>query len=59
MPFLPPAPYQAIINAADIPGGDALDSVIAAFATFQAVRNLARSSVLRIGPYVLEGYVYV
>ena len=43
----------------DDPDGDALDSVIAAFATFRALRNLARSSVLRIDPYVLEGYVYV
>jgi hypothetical protein len=43
----------------DDPDGDALDSIIAAFATFRAVRNLARSSVLRIDPYVLEGYVYV
>ena len=39
--------------------GDALDSVIAAFATFRALRNLARSSVPETDPYKLEGYVYV
>ena len=52
----PPALRSKIL---DDPDGDALDSIIAAFATFRAVRNLARSSVLRIDPYVLEGYVYV
>ena len=39
--------------------GDALDSVIAASATFSALRNLARSSVRRTEAYALEGYVYV
>jgi len=39
--------------------GDAIDSVIAAFATFRAVRNLARSTVPESDAYVLEGYVYV
>jgi len=39
--------------------GDALDSVIAAFATFRALRNLSYSPVLRSDTYALEGYVYV
>jgi len=43
----------------DDPDGDALDSVIAAFATFRALRNLARFSVQGSDSYVLEGYVYV
>ena len=43
----------------DNPGGDALDSVIAALATFRALLNLARSSVPKTTPYMLEGYVYV
>lgn len=43
----------------DDPAGDALDSVIAAFATFRALRNLARSSVPESDTYALEGYVYV
>ena len=43
----------------DDPDGDALDSVIAAFATFWALRNLAHSSVQESDSYALEGYVYV
>jgi len=43
----------------DDPAGDALDSVIAAFATFRALRNLAHSSVPGSETYALEGYVYV
>jgi hypothetical protein len=43
----------------DDPDGDALDSVVAAFATFQAVRNLPHSAMPREDTYVLEGYVYV
>jgi hypothetical protein len=39
--------------------GDALDSVIAAFATFQALRNPACHSVSSIDAYAVEGYVYV
>ena len=42
----------------DDPGGDALDSVIAAFATFRAVRSLIHSTVPGTGTYILEGYVY-
>lgn len=38
--------------------GDALDSVIAAFATFRALHNLSDSSVLESDTYALEGYVY-
>lgn len=47
------------LNILDDPAGDALDSVIAAFATFRALRNLARSSVPGSETYALEGYVYV
>ena len=43
----------------DDPDGDALDSVIAAYATFRAVRGLVHSTVPGTGTYVLEGYVYV
>ena len=43
----------------DDPEGDALDSVIAAFATFRALHNLALYSVPSADPYLLEGYVYV
>jgi len=43
----------------DDPDGDALDSVIAAFATFRAFLNLARSTVQGSDSYALEGYVYV
>jgi len=39
--------------------GDALDSVIAAFATFRALGNPACFSVPRASTYALEGYVYV
>ena len=39
--------------------GDALDSVIAAFATFRAFSNLGSSPVPETDPYKLEGYVYV
>lgn len=42
----------------DDQGGDALDSVIAAFATFRAVRSLVHSIVPGTGTYILEGYVY-
>lgn len=38
--------------------GDALDSVIAAFATFRAFSNLGPSPVPETDPYKLEGYVY-
>jgi hypothetical protein len=43
----------------DEPHGDALDSVIAAFATFRALRNLSLLSVDSNNAYALEGYVYV
>lgn len=39
--------------------GDALDSVIAAFATFRALGNPACFSVPRTDAYAFEGYVYV
>jgi len=43
----------------DEPDGDALDSVIAAFATFRAFRSLVHATVPGTGTYALEGYVYV
>lgn len=43
----------------DDPGGDALDSVIAAFATFRAMDSLADSSVSVTSNSMLEGYVYI
>jgi len=39
--------------------GDALDSVVAAFATYRALRNLASSPAITPQAYLLEGYVYV
>jgi hypothetical protein len=39
--------------------GDALDSVIAAFATFRALSNPACLSVPGTSAYALEGYIYV
>ena len=43
----------------DDPGGDALDSVIASFATFRAIGSLADSSVSMTSNSMLEGYVYI
>lgn len=43
----------------DDPGGDALDSVIAAFATLRVIRSSVHSGVSATGNYVLEGYVYI
>jgi len=40
-------------------GGDALDSVIAALATFRALRNPTLLTVESSDAYALEGYVYV
>ena len=40
-------------------GGDALDSVIAAFATFRTLRHPALLAVESSDAYALEGYVYV
>ncbi|TVM03399.1 MAG: hypothetical protein CV087_05490 [Candidatus Brocadia sp. WS118] len=39
--------------------GDALDSVVAAFATFRALRDQAVTAVFDKKTYQLEGYVYV
>ena len=39
--------------------GDALDSIIAAFATFRALSNPACLSVPGTSAYALEGYIYV
>ncbi len=43
----------------DDPGGDALDSVVAAFAVFRALRNPAGVAAIGDSVYTLEGYVYV
>lgn len=51
-------PSVSRLTILDDPGGDALDSVIAAFATFRAVRGLVNSTVPGTGNYILEGYVY-
>jgi hypothetical protein len=40
-------------------GGDALDSVIAAWATYRAVCAAESDPEDGLGPYALEGYVYV
>ena len=50
---------QVRAKVLDDPGGDALDSIIAAFATFRAVRDPVRLARKRAAPYALEGYVYV
>jgi hypothetical protein len=42
----------------DDKGGDALDCIIAAIATFRSRHNLIGSRLLSV-PYALEGYVYV
>lgn len=38
---------------------DALDSIVAAFVTFRALRNPVDSPILRTKTYTFEGYVYV
>ncbi len=43
----------------DDPGGDALDSVVAAFAAFRVVRNPTGVVAAQDDVYTLEGYVYV
>ena len=45
------------VTIVDNAGGDALDSVIATFATFRALRN--RLIFDKNSPYALEGWVYV
>jgi hypothetical protein len=45
------------VTIVDNPGGDALDSVIAAFATFRALRSGLIFD--KNSPYALEGWVYV
>ncbi len=53
-------PTQAVRSAIlEDRGGDALDSVIAAFATFRALRDPALLAVEGNEAYALEGYVYV
>jgi len=51
-----PAVREAVL---DDRGGDALDSVIAALATFRPLRDPAHLVVESGSPYALEGYVYV
>jgi len=51
-----PAVREAVL---DDRGGDALDSVIAALATFRALRDPAYLVVESGSAYALEGYVYV
>jgi len=43
----------------DDPGGDALDSIIAAYATFRAIDALADPGVSVSSNSMLEGYVYI
>jgi hypothetical protein len=43
----------------DSPGGDALDSVIAAFATFRAIGSFIDSSASATSNSMLEGHVYI
>jgi hypothetical protein len=43
----------------DDSGGDALDSVVAAFAIFRALRNPAGFVAAENDVYAVEGYVYV
>lgn len=43
----------------DNPGGDAIDSVIAAFTTFRAISSLTDSSVSVTSNSMMEGYVYI
>lgn len=52
-------PGTVRLRAMDNPHGDALDSVLAAFATFRALRNQAVPGVFDHKTYLLEGYVYV
>lgn len=52
---------SAVVRAAivDDTGGDALDSVVAAWATFRALRSDMRGSASESDDYRLEGMVYV
>ena len=43
----------------DNPGGDALDSIIAAFATFRAIGSSADSSASTSNNSMLEGHIYI
>jgi hypothetical protein len=52
-----PAPLRKMIL--DDPGGDALDSVVAAFAVLRALRDPGGLAVGSNEAYALEGYVYV
>jgi hypothetical protein len=54
--FKHPALRATILN--DL-GGDAIDSVIAAFATLRAIMNLSRPTMSVNSNYMMEGYVYV
>lgn len=53
-------PQQSIRkNILDDRGGDALDSIIAAFATFQAIADPTAFSGREYSAYLLEGYVFL
>jgi hypothetical protein len=52
-----PSPLRSVIL--DDSGGDALDSVVAAFAIFRALRNPAGFVAAENDVYAVEGYVYV
>ncbi len=52
-------PRSIRLTALGDSGGDALDSVVAAFATFRALRNQAVPAAFDRKIYLLEGYVYV
>jgi hypothetical protein len=54
-PIIVPAAIRSIVL--DDPEGDALDSVIAALATFQAV-HASHAALKRDAAYAIEGYVY-
>lgn len=57
-PLFFPAPALRLV-VVDDRNGDALDSVVAAFATFRALLGLTRPASVDNDAYVLEGYVYL
>jgi hypothetical protein len=54
--FVPAALRSAILDDVE---GDALDSMVAVFSVFRALRDLNSFAVGGDGTYALEGYVYV
>jgi hypothetical protein len=57
VPLSVPALLRSVIL--DDREGDALDSVVATFAVFRALRNLGSLAARRNDAYVIEGYVYI